>query len=339
MQDPEQKDFHYDAIIVRVAPKDDKGRYSLGPNNDMILSVIKARPKIKIIAEVNENVPDMGGDNYITEKMITAKFESRAALAGPPKVPFTEVEKNIGEYIGQLVPSNSYMQMGIGNVFDGVPSGITNHNVRDIKIWSEMFGDPLFDLIQNGNATTAEVGFAYGSGQMYNYLPGYSDQIKIIPTEVVNSPGTIAALEAFHAINTALQVNLRGDTNATHGADGVRISSPGGQVEFMSGAARSKGGKAIIAIRSTAKNGELSTIVLDTYAGAVTTPNESVTHVVTEYGTAQLVGRSESQRAIALINVAHPKFRKELAQQALERRMISEQDVKLIDFKAKALGK
>jgi acyl-CoA hydrolase len=112
-------------------------------------------------------------------------------------------------------------------------------------------------------------------------------------------------------VNTALQVNLFGESNATMGPKG-RISSPGGQVEFMTGAARSTGGKAIIAIRSTAKEGALSTIVLDMYKGPVTTPHESVTHVVTEYGVAVLRGKSEFDRAVALINVAHPKFRKEL---------------------------
>ncbi len=332
VRDPEQVEFHYDAIIVRVAPKDAQGRYSLGPNNDMIMTIIKDRPDIKVIAEVNPTVPNMQGDNFLTDEQITAKFESRAALAGPPKVPLTPVEAEIGKYIGAIVPSSAYLQMGIGNVFDGVPNGLRNARRNDLKVWTEMFGDPLFDLVKFGLVNEVKAGFAYGSGNMYMELPNYHQKIKFIPTEEVNDPGTISKFPGFHAINTALQVNLRGDTNATHGADGVRISSPGGQVEFMSGAARSAGGKAIIAIRSTAKNGELSTIVLDTYGGMVTTPHESVTHVVTEYGIATLIGRSESQRVLALINVAHPKFRAQLRDQALQRRLITPAQAELVQL-------
>jgi acyl-CoA hydrolase len=124
-------------------------------------------------------------------------------------------------------------------------------------------------------------------------------------------------------VNTALQVNLFGETNATMGPQG-RISSPGGQVEFMTGAARSEGGKAIIAIRSTAKEGTLSTIVLDLYRGPITTPHESVTHVVTEYGVAELRGKSEPERALALINVAHPKFRQQLFTDAVNAHILNE---------------
>lgn len=131
--------------------------------------------------------------------------------------------------------------------------------------------------------------------------------------------------EKFHAVNTALQVDLRGSVNAEMGPEG-RLSSPGGQVEFMSAASRSNGGKSIIAIRSTAKNGEFSTIGLSLYKGNVTTPAESVHYVVTEYGIAVLKGKSESQRAVALINVAHPKFRKELAEKAVEENIISAEE-------------
>jgi acyl-CoA hydrolase len=323
VRNPDKPEFHYDAILVRVAPKDEKGRYSLGANNDMIMTILRNRPGIKIIAEVNENVPRTTGDNFITEQQITSKFTSTAALAGPPVVPLAAVENSIGQHLGTLIPDRAVLQIGIGNIFGGLPQGLAAQKRQGIEIFTEMFGDPLREIMQNGNATKAETGFAYGSKDLYQWLNN-NPNVRFVETEYVNSPGRVADKDNFHAVNTALQVTLRGDVNATHGADGGRISSPGGQVEFMSGAARSVGGKAIIAIRSTAKNGTISAITLNTYGGNVTTPHESVTHVVTEYGVAVLGGKSESQRAMAMIGIAHPNFRAQLKAEAIAARILTE---------------
>ncbi len=322
VRDPEAKDFHYDAMIVRVAPKDANGRYSLGPNNDMIMTILRDRPGIKIIAEVNENVPHTMGLNYLTEDQLTAKFTSKSELAGPAVVPPSDVDTKIGNYLGELVDSGATLQIGIGNIFSALPEGLRRTGKQNISIATEMFGDPLREIMQMGIATKAETGFAYGSSELYKWLNG-NRVVNFVETELVNSPGRIAATPKFHAVNTALQVNLAGEVNATMGPDG-RISSPGGQVEFMSGAARSEGGKAIIAIRSTAKNGTISSIALDLYRGPITTPHESVTHVVTEFGIAKLKGKSESARAVALISIAHPQFRPGLIHEAIQRRIITQ---------------
>ena len=330
MRDPNKEDFKYDTILVRVSPANAEGQHSLGPNQDMIMSILKSNPDIQIIAEVNPNVPFTTGNNQIHQDRIAAKFESTSELAGPPVVPPSIVDAKIGMNLGSLVEKGSYLQIGIGNIFSGLPMGLTHHGVKNLKISTEMFGDPMMEMVQKGIATKAETGFAYGSNALYAWLNN-NKNVVFRDTEYVNSPGRVSRLKKFHAINTALQVNLFGESNATMGPDG-RISSPGGQVEFMSGAARSEGGKAIIAIRSTAKNGELSTIVLDLYDGPITTPGESVTHVVTEYGIANLAGKSEAERAVALINIAHPKFRKELADKALEKEMIEKTDYDQINF-------
>lgn len=331
MRDPENTHFHYDAIVVRVSKPDEYGRYSLGPNNDMIKTIIRNRPGIKIIAEVNENVPFTKGDNFLMEEQITSKFESKAALAGPPAVPPSDVDTAIGRNIGQLVDSNATLQIGIGNVFSGVADGLAQAGKRNLTISTEMFGDAMKDIMDRGIATKAETGFAYGSPELYQWLHK-NELVEFVETEHVNSPGRVANTPRFHAVNTALQVNLFGEVNATMGPTG-RISSPGGQVEFMSGASRSPGGKAIIAIRSTAKNESLSTIVLDLYTGPVTTPHENVTHVVTEYGIAKLAGKNEGQRAVALISIAHPKFRQQLKEQALTRKLITAQQAEQIVMK------
>jgi acyl-CoA hydrolase len=319
MRDPERTDFKYDTIIVRVAPKDSEGRYSLGPNCDMVMTILRDHPEIQVIAEVNPNVPRTLGDNFITEKQITAKFDSNTQLAGPATVMPNERDGKIGQYLGELVDSNSYLQVGIGNVFGGFAEGLKTAGKTGIRIRTEMMGDAQMDMIKNGSAVSAETGFVYGTSDLYKFID-QNPLIKMVETEAVNDPGTVAHLPKYHAVNTALQVNLRGDVNATHG-DGFRMSSPGGQVEFMSGAARSSGGKAIIALRSIAK--DQSTIVLNNYMGVVTTPSASVTHVVTEFGVAKLQGVSESDKAARLISIAHPYFRPELIEQALAAKMIT----------------
>lgn len=182
-------------------------------------------------------------------------------------------------------------------------------------------------LMQNGVADQAVTGFAFGSTGLYTWL-NLNDKVTFAPTSLVNDLARIAAKKNFFAVNTALQVNLRGDANAEIGPNGSRISSPGGQVEFMSGAARSIGGHAVIAIRSTAKNGTMSSITLDLYGGNVTTPNQSVTDIVTEYGVAKLAGKSVAERALAIIRIAHPNFRKELAEGAVQQKLISEAQAK-----------
>ena len=315
--------FQYDAIVVRVAPADAQGRYSLGPNHDHVMTIIRNHPEVKVIAEVNPNIPRTFGDNFLLEGQIASRFNSTAALDGPPVVPLSNVEITIGNHLGKIVPSGATIQLGIGNIFGGLPGGLRASGVKDLTIRTEMFGDPLKEIMDSGIANKAVTGFAYGSGELYKWLNN-NQRVEFQSTETVNNPQTVMATENFHAINTALQVNLSGESNATMGPNG-RISSPGGQVEFMTGAARSRNGKGIIVIRSTAKGGTLSSIVLDFYKGPITTPHESVTHVVTEYGVALLRGKSEPERALALINVAHPKFREELLRKAIERNLLFEQ--------------
>lgn len=315
MRQPEKSEFHYDSIIVRVSPANAEGFHSLGPNHDMVMTILRDRPGIQIIAEVNPNVPFTTGDNQIHKSKIKASFPSTTELAGPATVPPNEIDAKIGEHIGSLIDSGATLQIGIGNIFSGVPDGLKKSGVQNIKISTEMFGDPMMEMIKNGTALEAETGFAFGSGNLYRWLDK-NDQVKFVSTEYVNSPGRVALTPKFHAVNTALQVDLYGQVNATMGPEG-RISSPGGQVEFMSGASRSEGGKAIIAIRSTAKNGTLSSITLDLYKGPITTPHENVTHVITEYGIADLRGKNEQERAQALIGIAHPEWRKTLEEQAI----------------------
>jgi acyl-CoA hydrolase len=328
MQAHQNPKYHYDAIIVRVSPPDAQGHYSLGPNHDMIMTVIRNNPGIKVVAEVNPNVPHSTGDNFLTANQITSQFQSQA---GPPVVPFEEVEKKIGENLGKLVDNGAYLQVGIGNVFDGLPDGLKQANKSHLKIFSEMYGDALMRVVDTGLADNARVGFAYGSANLYKSLEN-NPKVTLVPTTEVNDPQAVARMPKFDAINTALQVDLQGNVNATVGPDNKAISSPGGQLEFMSGASRSPGGKAIIALRSTAKNGQFSSIMPTLYNNNITTPSQFVTHVVTEYGTADLAGKTPAQKAIAIIQIAAPRWRSYLMQQAVAQHLITPQEGQQINM-------
>lgn len=325
-RDPGRSAFRYDAVIVRVSPADEKGRHSLGPNCDLVKTVLDVQNPV-VIAEVNPNVPFANGDNFLFKDRILATFPSESPLPNPSAIAKTAVEEKIGDLLGALVDDGSTLQVGIGNVFGGLSDGLAKAGRRDLKISTEMMGDDLLKVLQSGMAVSAETSFGFGSAEFYRALH-HNPKITLRPTEILNDTTRVASIPKFVAINTAIQVDLHGQVNATMGPpERGRISSPGGQVEFMYGASRSRGGKAIIAIRSTAKEGSISSIVMEMYPGPVTTPHEMVTHVVTEYGVAVLAGRSEKDRAIALINVAHPKFRKRLVEQALERKLITLEDL------------
>lgn len=323
---PATPEFHYDAMVVRVSPPDKHGRYSLGPNNDMIKTIMRARPSMKIIAEVNPNVPFTLGDNFLTEDQLTAKFHSTAALAGPALLDADFKERAIGKYLAELIPNGSTVQLGIGGLFSGMPAAMKAAQKSGLKFFTEMASDPMKEMVESGVADSIKTGFGYGSSAFYKWLD-HNPKVEIIETEVSNDPTIVSRIPGFHAVNTGLQVNLRGDVNAEIGADGYRMSSPGGQVEFMVSGMRAPGGKSIIAIRSTVKEDTISAITLDTYGNNVTTPGQMVTHVVTEFGIAELAGKTEAQRAINLIRVAHPKWRLVLAEQAAERHIITPEQV------------
>jgi acyl-CoA hydrolase len=325
-----EKRFTYDAIIIRVSTKSTMGYHSLGPNYDHVMEVIEANPEIKIIAEINPNVPFTTGNNYIKGSRLTAQFSSQDLLVSPAIPPVTDIDNQIATHLASLIPSGSSVQIGIGGVFGGLAQALQAASKNKITIWTEMFGDSAKAMIENNTATSAHASFAYGSSEMYQWLHKNS-KVTFHSFRDISSPVAISRLDQFHAINTAFQVDLEGQVNATTDPGGFMVSSPGGQVEFMMHAQYSKGGKSIIALRSTAHVFEgnqrvnKSRIAPFLYYGPVTTPGLSVSHVVTEYGMAELSGKSRAERALALIRIAHPDFRQELLQGAVRNGQISQQ--------------
>jgi acetyl-CoA hydrolase len=277
-----------------------------------------------IIAEVNDRMPRTLGDSFIH----VSKLTHIVPVSYPPlelhQGDGTEQEHRTAQFCASLIEDGSTLQMGIGGIPDAVLTLLGDR--RDLGIHSEMFSDGVIDLVERGVINGARktlhpgkiiAGFLMGSRRLYDFVHN-NPMVELHPTEYINDPFRIAQNDRMVAINSAIEVDLTGQVCAD--SIGTRIySGVGGQVDFVYGASRSKGGKPIIALPSTAtvKGQPVSRIVamLKPGAGVVTTRNH-VHYVVTEHGIADLYGKSLRQRAQALINVAHPQFREELEKAA-----------------------
>jgi len=311
-----------DAALIQVSPPDERGMCSLGISVDIVKRA--AENASLVIAQVNPQMPRTLGDSF----MSVLDFD----VLVPVNVPLIEIippepdeeRRRIGQYVAALVESGSTVEFGIGSIPQAVMQFLKGK--RDLGIHTEMFTDGMIDLIEGGVVTgekkTRDVrkvvaSFCMGTRKLYDYIDN-NPVFDFHPTEYVNDSFVISQQHKQVAINVALEVDLTGqvcaDSLGTQFYSGI-----GGQVDFNRGAARSPGGKAIIALTSTAKDGNISKIVarLSPGAGVVTTRGD-VHYVVTEYGVAYLHGKSVQERAIALICIAHPKFRAELLKNAIE---------------------
>ncbi len=311
-----------DVALIQITPPDERGMCSLGISVDIVKSA--AENAGLVIAEVNPNMPRTLGNSFISIHDID--------ILVPTETPITEVElekpteenKKIGEYIAALIEDGATVEFGIGAIPQSVIPHLTHK--KDLGIHTEMFNDSIIELVESGavtgNRKTMDKGkivasFCMGTRKLYDYVDN-NPLFAFYPTEHVNDPFVIGSQHKQVAINVALEIDLTGQVCADSlGAN--FYSGIGGQVDFNRGAARSTGGKAIIALPSTAKDGTVSRIqtFLTKGAGVVTTRGD-VHYVVTEYGVAYLHGKSVQERAIALISIAHPKFRAELTRAAVE---------------------
>jgi len=308
--------------FVHLSPPDAHGYCSFGI--EVGLSKSPAESAEIIIAEVNEKMPRTLGDSFIhvsdIDYIVPVDYELPELAMGEGK-PTEKVEK-IATYIAELIPDEATMQMGIGAVPDAVLKHL--YDKKDLGIHTELFSDGVIDLVEAGVITNAKktlhpgkiiAGFILGTKRIYEWVHN-NPLIEFLRTEYVNDPFVISRNHRMVAINSAIEIDLTGQICAD--SIGTKLySGVGGQLDFIYGASRSKGGVPIIALPSTAK--DLSRIVptLKTGAGVVTTRNH-VRYVVTEYGVADLYGKTIRERAQALINVSHPDFKKELIEQARE---------------------
>ena len=314
-----------DVALVHVSPPDEHGFCSFGIETGLTKS--PAESADIIIAEVNQQMPRCLGDSFI--------HISRLNYIVPVDYPLSEMlmaadgpdasTEKIAGHIAELIPDGATMQMGIGAIPDAVLKYL--YDKRDLGIHTELFSDGVIDLVDAGVLTNRQktlhqgkilAGFVMGSNKLYRWVDD-NPLIELHPTEYVNDPYIIAQNDKQVAINSAIEVDLTGQVCAD--SIGPKLySGVGGQLDFIYGASRSKGGVPIIALPSTAtlRDGTIiSRIVsmLKPGAGVVTSRNH-VRYVVTEYGVAELYGKSIRQRALSLINIAHPDFRDDLKKEA-----------------------
>ncbi|MBN2508502.1 MAG: GNAT family N-acetyltransferase [Verrucomicrobia bacterium] len=316
-----------DAAFIHVSPPDEHGLCSFGVSVDIIKSA--AENASLVVAQVNPNMPRVLGDAFIHVYDIDLLVPVEDAILEVPPVAITSETRQIAEHLAALVEDGSTLEVGIGRIPQALLGFLKDK--KDLGIHTEMISDSILDLMKtgviNGNRKTVDPGkvvasFCLGTRKLYDFLDN-NPAFSFHPTEYVNNPYVISQQHKMVAINVALEIDLTGQVCAD--SIGTKFFSGfGGQVDFNRGAAKAHRGKAIIALPSTACDGTVSRIVtrLSPGAGVVTT-RAGVNYVVTEYGVAYLHGKSIQERALALICIAHPKFRAQLLREAVEAKYLS----------------
>ncbi len=312
-----------DVALIQTSPPDEHGFLSLGVETAATRAA--AETAKTVIALVNDQMPRALGDCFIHVSRINAIVETSQKLPELISKPFTEVEKRIAEHITTLIEDNTTLQLGIGGIPNAVLALLKDR--KDIGIHTEMASDALVDAIESGVVTNRMKNFhngkviatfALGTQRLYDFIDN-NPVFEFHPVDHTNDPFVVAQNEGIVAINSAVEVDITGQVCSD--SIGYRIYSGfGGQVDFIRGAARSRGGKPIIALPSTTRDGKISRIVAHLKEGAgVVTSRGDVHYIVTEYGIAYLHGKSLRERVEALIAITHPDFRSELETFARQR--------------------
>ncbi len=309
-----------DVALIQVSPPDKNGYCSYGVEVGVTKTAAESA-KI-VIAEINPHMPRTLGDSFIHVSKIDYVVEVDYALPEVQMAISSPEQEAIANHIAAIIPDGATLQMGIGGIPDAVLKKLNNH--QHLGVHTELFSDGVVDLVEAGVITNERktfhpgkiiAGFVLGTQRLYDFVDD-NPIVELHPTEYINDPFNIARNDRMVSINSAIQIDLTGQVCAD--SMGTRLySGVGGQVDFVRGAARSNGGMPIIALLSTAKDGQISRIVptLTPGSGVITTRND-VHYVATEYGVADLFGRTIRDRARQLVEIAHPSFRAELAEAA-----------------------
>ncbi len=314
-----KKQLPVDVALIQVTRPDADGFCSFGVSCDYTKPAAELA-KI-VIAEANDRMPFIGGDNLIHVSKLHHIVETSCPILELPLPKIGETEKKLGEYCATLVEDGSTLQLGIGAIPDAVLMFLKDK--KDLGIHSEMFSDGLIDLVElgvvNGSRKSIHKGelvatFLMGSQRLYDFV-NHNPQVQMHPVSYVNHPTVVMQNYKMVSINSCIEVDLMGQV----GSESIglkQFSGVGGQVDFVRGASMAVGGKSIIAVPSTAAGGKVSRIVPFLAQGAaVSTSRNDVDYVVTEYGIAHLKGQTLRQRALSLIAIAHPSFRDSLTEE------------------------
>lgn len=312
-----------DVALVQVTPPDKYGNCSLGVSVDYTKAAIE-KAKI-VIAQVNDQMPYTYGDSRVPVSDIDYFVEKSMPLPELKPRPIGETEKKIAGYCASLIEDGATLQLGIGAIPDAVLTFL--HDKKDLGLHSELLSDGVVDLLEEGVINNSKKSyhpgksiatFLMGTKKLYDFVDRNPD-FEMYPVDVVNNPYNIMQNNNMISINSCVQVDLMGQVDSESVGE-MQISGIGGQVNFVKGAINSVGGKSIIAMASTTADGKISKIVPSLSEGSVvTTLRTDVDYIITEYGIARMTGLTLKQRATALINIAHPKFRDELIE-AFEKR-------------------
>ncbi len=312
----ESGEMPIDVAFIQVSPPDPHGFCSFGVGVDTTLTAAKYAHRV--VAQVNAQMPRTYGDSFIHVSQLDAIVEVSQPLCELTKQASNPVHDRIGAHVASLIEDGAVLQCGIGGIPDAVLPNLMDR--RDLGVHTELISDNVIPLVEAGVLTGERknfkprkiiLGFVLGSKNLFDFVDE-NPIFEFHPSAYTNDPWRISQNHRMVAINSAIEVDLTGQVCAE--TIGARFYSGfGGQLDFIRGAARSKGGKPIIALPSTAKDGTVSRIVPQLAHGAgVLTGRADVHYVVTEYGVAYLHGRTIRQRAEALIQIAHPKFHNEL---------------------------
>ncbi len=315
-----------DVVFSMASPMDAHGYFSISLAADYTMAAIaKARA---VVLEVNANVPFAYGNCHVHISQVTALVESNEPVleVGLPKI--GPVQEAIGKSVAELIDDGSTLQIGYGGIPDAVVMQLTHKH--DLGIHTEMIGDGILTLVESGAVTNRRKNylpgkmvatFALGSSRLYRFMdrnPG----LEIHPVDFTNDPSLAGLNDNLITINATLQIDLLGQCGS-ESLGHSPYSGTGGQSDFVRAANRSRGGKAFIVLPSTARNDSISRIVPTLTSGThVSTSKNDINYVVTEYGVAQLRGKSAKQRAQELIAIAHPNFRTELTEQAKRMKLL-----------------
>jgi acyl-CoA hydrolase len=309
-----------DVVFTMASPMDEHGYFALSLAADYTMAAVKKARAI--VLEVNPNVPFAYGDCYVHISQVAALVESSDPVLEVGLPTIGPVQEAIGKYVADLIEDGSTLQIGYGGIPDAVVMQLQHKH--DLGIHTEMIGDGILSLIESGAVTNKKktfmpgksvATFALGSAKLYKFMHR-NPALEMHPVEFTNDPYIAARNDKLVAINATMQVDLLGQC----GSESLGFSpysGTGGQADFVRAANRSKDGKAFIVVPSTAKDDTISRIVPTLTPGThVTTSKNDINYVVTEYGVAQLRGKSAKQRVEALIGIAHPNFRNELREAA-----------------------
>jgi len=315
-----------DVVFAMASPMDEHGYFSLSLGPDYTMAAIaKARA---VVLEVNPNVPFANGACHIHISKVTALTESNDPLleVGLPKI--GPVQEAIGKYVADMIPNGATLQIGYGGIPDAVVMQLTHKH--DLGIHTEMIGDGIMTLVEAGVVNNSKKNvnngkmlatFALGSNKLYRFMHR-NPALEMHPVDITNDPYLAGQNDNLHCVNATMQIDFMGQCGS-ESLGAVPYSGTGGQSDFVRAANRSNGGKAFIVLPATAKDDTISRIVPTLSVGThVSTSKNDINYVVTEFGVAQLRGKTAKQRCEALIGIAHPNFRGELREAAKKMKLL-----------------